>query len=854
MSPASALPGASWSPARKVVAALAGLAAYAALACAAVYLSGALFLLLNKVHPGQARFGSIVRYWEHYAAEPSLRKKLQVAIAVPACGLLVLFPAALLASTRRARSLHGDARFASPAEVEKSGLVSSGPPGILVGRYRGRYLFLRGQLSVILAAPTRSGKGTGVVIPNLLNWPHSVVVLDIKGENYDITAGYRAAQGHAVFAFSPFDEQGRSHRWNPLSAVRTSARHRITDLLSIGQVLYPNDGSGNSTEAFFNDLARNLFLGLGLLLLETPELPRTIGELLRQASGKGLPLGEHLRAVIAARSRSKQPLSGECLQALQRLLWTAPNTQTSIIATFTAPLLLFTDAMVDAATSADDFSLADLRRRRMSVYVRIPPNRLANARPLLNLFFSQLVNFNTQRTPQQDPTLRYQCLLINDEFTSMGRVGILSSAAAYLSGYNLRLLTVIQAMSQLEAVYGIPEARTFATNHGLQIIFGPREQRDAEEYSAMLGHYTQRATSHGRSRSSGISGHSSRSSHESDQRRALLLPQEFKELGAERLVVIMENCKPILGEKAIYYRDKAFRARLMRPPVVPALEVKHHFAATGTRSCHDGAGQLGIEAADDLFHMFPRTGRSANAGAALHALPDAVGERPGRGLDHSGNEVAAFSRNAAMRILTTTPFLPLLGLLVSCASPPRPAHVDEALRRPANTAAAVDLQICRSDLFGTRLLAEQSQRRAGAAEAARVRLATRPADPGQPTAGNSLYSVRFEVGSSRMDIPAEHGRLLVEAARTAPLVVLRGRTDGADDSPANSRLARNRAVAVRDYLVSAGVEPSRIRATHQPAGDHVADNTEPAGRAVNRRVEIEIYRAPPVTLSRDTLR
>ncbi len=207
-----------------------------------------------------------------------------------------------------------------------------------------------------------------------------------------------------------------------------------------------------------------------------------------------------------------------------------------------------------------------------------------------------------------------------------------------------------------------------------------------------------------------------------------------------------------------------------------------------------------------------------------------------------------------MRIITMTPFLLLLGLLGSCASPPRLAQVDEALRRPANTAVAVDLQICRSDLLDTRLVAAQSQRRADAADAALASVAARPVDPGPPARGNSLYSVRFEFGSARVDISAEDGRLLVEAARAAPLVVLRGRTDGDHDSLADSRIARERATAVRDYLVSVGVEPSRIRTTHQPAGDHVADNTGVAGRALNRRVEIEIYRAPPMALSQEALR
>ena len=194
-----------------------------------------------------------------------------------------------------------------------------------------------------------------------------------------------------MYAFSPFDDAARSHRWNPLTAVRTSPLHRVGDLLAIGQVFFPNDGGSTSSEAFFNDQARNLFLGIGLFLLETPALPRTIGEMLRQSSGQGQSLKEHLSGAIAARRKEGRSLSDECVDALQRLLTNSDNTLSSIVATFNAPLTIFADAVVDAATSADDFRLEDVRRRRMSIYVRIPPNRLANARPLLNLFFSQLV-------------------------------------------------------------------------------------------------------------------------------------------------------------------------------------------------------------------------------------------------------------------------------------------------------------------------------------------------------------------------------------------------------------------------------------------------------------------------------
>lgn len=594
MSNAPAPAGPPWSAGRKAAAWIFGLVGLITLGYAGYCLAGVLFLVLNKANPAQARPGSIVRYWQLYADDPAQRRKLVAAIAIPSV-LQLAVPAALVAATRPRRRLHGDARFANAAEVAASGLTGPsgrgsgndrsghGGPGILVGRYNGRYLSLPGQLSVMLSAPTRSGKGVSVVIPNLLNWPDSAVVLDIKGENHEITAGYRSARGQAVYAFSPFDGGARSHRWNPLSAVRTSALHRAGDLLNIGQVLYPNDGGGTSSEGFFNDQARNLFLGLGLLLLESPGLPRTIGEMLRQASGKGHPLREHLARTIAARADTDNPLSGECRDALGRLLSNSDNTMSSIVATFSAPLTLFADAIVDAATSANDFDLGEVRRQRMTVYVRIPPNRLAAARPLLDLFFSQLVDLNTQCLPAQDPSLKYQCLLVDDEFAAMGRVPAIVNAAPYLAGYWLRLLTVIQAMSQLDAIYGDKHARTFATNHGLQILFAPREQRDADDYSAMLGFYTERATSRGTSRSFSAHGHTSVSQNDSEQRRALLMPQEFKELGRHQLVIVLENCKPILAQKICYFRDRNFKARLLPAPTVPPMDVALHLARVQAR-------------------------------------------------------------------------------------------------------------------------------------------------------------------------------------------------------------------------------------------------------------------------------
>ncbi len=436
----------------------------------------------------------------------------------------------------------------------------SGLNEIIVGKYQGSYLTFKGQQFVLLAAPTRSQKGVAVVIPNLLNFAGSTVTLDIKLENFKLTSGFRAAHGQKVFLFNPFAEDGRTHRWNPLDGISRNRNFRIGDVLAIGQALYPSD---NPKDAFWNDQARNLFLGLTLYLLETPELPCTLGELLRQSSGKGLPLKDYLQCIMAERANGDNALSDECLDALNRFCNTSENTMASILATFNAPLTIFANPIVDAATSVSDFDVTAVRKELMSIYIGIQPNRLADAALLVNLFFSQLINLNTKELPQDNPALKYQCLLLLDEFTAIGKVGIIAKAVSYIAGYNLRLLPIIQSISQLESVYGEKDTRTFVTNHALQIIYPPREQKDANEYSEMLGYFTEKSVSTGVSRPRAWGGNNGSSSENtSDQKRALLLPQELKELGQDKEIILLENTKPILCDKARYYDDPTFIDRL----------------------------------------------------------------------------------------------------------------------------------------------------------------------------------------------------------------------------------------------------------------------------------------------------
>ena len=550
--------------------------------------SGVTCLHVNGADPALAGPFSIIEYWKLYAH--SSEKFVRVSVQLCAIG-----PWALLAGfigwaviAKQNRPLHGAARFANTAEIRKAGLLD--PKGgldktILVGKKNGRYLTYGGYQFVILAAPTRSGKGVGIVVPNCLNYSDSLVVLDIKGENFDITSGFRAKHGQKVYLFAPFDEAGVTHRYNPLEYISDDPAQRLGDIDAIGTALY---SGGNQNDKFWSENAKDLFRGLCLFVLERKDLPKTFGEILRQASGKGKPLKEYIFEELKKAQDTGHPFSNACIDCLNRVLSNSENTLAGIVATFGTPLLIFQNPRVDLATSANDFDLREVRRERMSIYFKMPPNKLKEGSVLVNLFFDQLLNLNTRVLPSQDKTLKQQCLVLLDEMTSIGKVAMIAQAVSYMAGYNMRLLTIIQNKSQLEDVYGKAGALTLLSNHALMVMYAPSPtvQSDAQEYSEMLGYETVKS----RSRTSSMQ---SSSTSTSDQRRALMLPQEIRELGQTREIVSLENCKPILCDKIRYYEDPDFTCRAhLPPPSIPKQDIDTFIAKIENRTRPMTAGEM----------------------------------------------------------------------------------------------------------------------------------------------------------------------------------------------------------------------------------------------------------------------
>jgi type IV secretion system protein VirD4 len=539
------------------------------------YLAGFAFLCWIRLDPRAATPLTVARYAYYHGDRLDVRRRLQWSSGLSAA---VTAAVVLIASRRRPRSLHGDARFARRSEIARAGLLSDN--GIILGRIGGigplggRYLRLAGQQGVALSAQPRSGKGVGVVIPNLLTWPGSIVCTDIKRENWAITAGYRRRCGQDVYLFDPLAPDGRTARWNPLQYVSEESGQRISDVQLIASMFFPDPVN---TDPFWMASARSLFLGIALYLFSTPSLPRTIGEILRQGMANDEEgFAHHWKRVVQGRMSGPHPLPEQCVRALYDVIDLAPQTTSSIRKTFTSRLELWMNPVLDAATAESDFDLRALRSRPMSIYLGVNPKDLARLAPLMSLFFQQAIALQTDRLPEHDPSLKHQVLLVLDEFPALGPIPIIAKASGFLPGYNVRTLMIMQTLAQLRQVYGPDGANTLLKTLAVRIHFAPKDMDDAEEISRELGFTTVKVKSVSTPVLTAFdtSNRRSRSVSVSEQRRALLLAQEVREIGPERELVFVENVQPILAKKIRYYLLPEFRKRLLPPPNVAPISMR----------------------------------------------------------------------------------------------------------------------------------------------------------------------------------------------------------------------------------------------------------------------------------------
>jgi len=489
----------------------------------------------------------------YYRGDPQVVRAMAGGLA----GGVTLLAGLIYLLWARGAPLHGAARFANEREIKRHGFRAA--VGIVLGRKSGRFLTFGGSEHVIVEAPTRSGKGTGIVIPNLLTWQGSVVVLDVKRENYDASAGFRAHYGQQVFLFNPTDREGRTARYNPLAYIdRTDPDDVIIELQKIATMLFVAPEHG---EAFWANGARTGFAGVGAWLAETSDEPLTMGAIYRHLTD-----GDARSYFKKELANPRLYLSTGCRTALSDFAGGSDNSFADIKKTITNVLGLWLNPLVDAATATSDFDLRQLRSRPMSIYLGVSPDELDRIAPLYNLLFQQLIDLNVRALPDENSAV--PVLVILDEFARLGRASVIASAFSYVAGYGIRLMPVIQSRSQLRGVYGEHVADEIVANCGVEVAFTPKELRVANDLSERIGYIGQESVT----KSLTINGLlANRSKSISEQRRALMLPQELMQFPPDKLILLRGGIPPIIGTKIAYFSNRFFKARAFPPPPVQAI-------------------------------------------------------------------------------------------------------------------------------------------------------------------------------------------------------------------------------------------------------------------------------------------
>ncbi|HFP1881149.1 TPA: type IV secretory system conjugative DNA transfer family protein [Escherichia coli] len=461
-------------------------------------------------------------------------------------------------------------------------------PPIIFGKdpYSNNLLVSYGQTYLMLAAPPGSGKGVGIVIPNLLLYPHSVVVNDCKFENWDLTAGFRKACGQKVVRFSP--ERLETHHWNPLKVINQDPLYRLGDVRTLASSLYVPD---NMKNASWFSKAADVFTAIVLYLIETPSLPLSLPQCYEIAS-LGTRIGEWAQRVIQARVGTPDALSEETVRELGGIISESKGREFSTLMSFvTGRLSLYGEKLVALALTESDneeenIDFSKLREEPTSIYFCVTEGALQKFGPLMNLFFSQAIRENSKILPEQggnleDGSLRlkYQVLFLEDEFAVMGRIKVMETAPALSRGAGLRYIIVFQNKSQVcsDDCYGPAGGKAVMDPFHIEVVFAPGDISTAEEYSKRLGTYTERVASSSRNISEGQ--RRSRGRNVTLHARPLMLPQEVNELPYPEELVFMQPTKwnPALKgrvKKIMWYKEPELTARVdpVRYPVpdIPA--------------------------------------------------------------------------------------------------------------------------------------------------------------------------------------------------------------------------------------------------------------------------------------------
>lgn len=454
---------------------------------------------------------------------------------------------------KKPESVFGESKWATDRDIKKMGLRSK--QGVLLGKHHGNFLVADGYQHVLLFAPTGSGKGVGFVIPNLLFWHDSVIVHDIKLENYELTSGWRKKHfKQKVFLWNPADPDGISHCYNPMDWISKKPGQMVDDVQKIASFLLPE-------QEFWQNEARALLTGIMLYLVADESKPATLGEVVRTLRSDDVVY--NLAVVLDTMGKKIHPVS---YMNIASYLQKPDKERGSVTSTANSSLELWANPLIDTTTATSDFNLHKFKTEPHTTYVGLTPDNISRLKPLMNMFYQQAAAFSPQKIPQKHE--KFGVLMMMDEFPTLGKMEQFQAGIAYFRGYRVRLFLIIQDTEQLKGIYEESGMNSFLSNSTYRITFSANNMETANLISQLLGNKTAEQVSYNKPKYLDLNP-GSRSLHVSGTQRALLLPQEVIQLDRADQIVLIESQPPIRCKKIIYFKEKLFTSRLKEKVEIP---------------------------------------------------------------------------------------------------------------------------------------------------------------------------------------------------------------------------------------------------------------------------------------------
>jgi type IV secretion system protein VirD4 len=506
-------------------------------------------------------------FWWWFSYDAYARSIFNEGAIIAASGGFVSISAAILMSVLRAReadnvATYGSARWATAAEVKGAGLLK--PDGVVLGRLERDYLRHDGPEHVLCFAPTRSGKGVGLVIPSLLTWPGSAIVHDIKGENWQLTAGFRAKHGR-VLLFDPTN--ANSSAYNPLLEVRRG-QWEVRDVQNIADILVDPEGS-LERRSHWEKTSHALLVGAILHVLYA-ERDKTLAGVANFLSDPVRSMEATLAAMMKTSHLGEAGPHPVVASAARELLNKSENERSGVLSTAMSFLGLYRDPVVATVTSRCDWRIGDIvgDTRPATLYLVVPPSDINRTKPLIRLLLNQIGRRLTEDLSARGD--RHRLLLMLDEFPALGRLDFFESALAFMAGYGLKAFLIAQSLNQIEKAYG--PNNSILDNCHVRVSFATNDERTARRVSDALGTATEMRAmkNYAGHRLSPWLGHLMVSRQETA--RALLTPGEVMQLPPSDQIVMVAGIHPIRAHKARYYDDVRLTERIVPPPSISHVD------------------------------------------------------------------------------------------------------------------------------------------------------------------------------------------------------------------------------------------------------------------------------------------